>query len=39
VTEKHGHELSPTGEASGMALGPVLNDGPLEPGAGNHCNI
>ena len=34
MTEQHGHELAPTTEAAGVALGPVLDDGPLELGAG-----
>jgi hypothetical protein len=34
MTEQHGYELAPTTEPAGVALGPVLNDGPLKLGAG-----
>src|ERR1700757_381424 len=34
VAEQHGHELAPATEPTGMALGPVLDDGPLKLGAG-----
>jgi len=34
MTEEHGHELSPTTETTGMALGSVRYDGPLKLGAG-----
>ena len=34
VAEQHGHELAPAGEAPGMALSPVLDNGSLELGAG-----
>ena len=34
MTEQHGHELAPTTEPAGVALGPVLNDGLLKLGAG-----
>jgi hypothetical protein len=34
VAEQHGDELSPTGEAAGVALGPVLHHGALKLGAG-----
>ena len=30
VTEQHGHELSPTAEPAGVALGPVLGNRLLE---------
>jgi hypothetical protein len=30
----HGYELAPTTEPTGVALGPVLHDGPLKFGAG-----
>jgi len=30
VAKQHGHELPPAREAAGMALGPVLDDGPLK---------
>ena len=33
LTEQHGHELAPAGEAAGMALGPVLLDQGLKLGA------
>ena len=34
MTEQHSYELAPTTEPAGVALGPVLNDGPLKLGAG-----
>src|ERR1700746_3487320 len=34
MTEQHGYELAPTTEPAGVALGPVLHDGPLKLGAG-----
>jgi hypothetical protein len=34
MTEQHGYELAPTTEPTGVALGPVVNDGPLKFGAG-----
>ena len=34
MTEQHGHELAPTTESAGVALGPVFRDGPLKLGAG-----
>jgi hypothetical protein len=34
MTEQHGYELAPTTEPAGVALGPVVNDGPLKFGAG-----
>ena len=34
MTEQHGYELAPTTEPAGVALGPVLHDGPLKFGAG-----
>ena len=34
MAEQHGYELSPTTEPAGMALRPVLDDGPLKLGAG-----
>jgi hypothetical protein len=34
MTEQHGHELAPTTEPAGVALGPVLHDGPLKLRAG-----
>ena len=39
MTEQHDHELAPTTEPAGVALGPVFHDGPLKLGAGNNCNI
>jgi hypothetical protein len=39
MTEQHGHELAPTTEPAGVALGPVLHHGPLKVGAENNCNI
>ena len=36
LTEQHGHELLPAGEAPGAALGPVLRDGLVELATGNH---
>jgi hypothetical protein len=35
MTEQHGHELAPTTEPASVTLVPVLNDGPLKPGAGS----
>ena len=34
MTEQHGYELAPTTEPAGVALGPVLQDGPFKLGAG-----
>jgi hypothetical protein len=34
MTEQHGHELAPTTEPAGVALGPVFHDGPFKLGAG-----
>ena len=35
VAEQHGHELAPPTEPAGVALVPVLDDGPFKLGAGN----
>jgi hypothetical protein len=34
MTEQHGYELAPTTEPASVALGSVLNHGPLKLGAG-----
>jgi hypothetical protein len=39
MTEQHGHELAPTTEPAGVALGPVFNDGTLNSVRENNCNI
>ena len=40
MTEQHGYKLAPTTEPAGVALGAVLDDGPLQTRVReNNCNI